>query len=168
MSGVDTCDEDTMCWNVNPQTNEGTCVARCGGPTEQPTCEDDNQTCVIANQGVIGLCFAACDPREPAACPEDHGCYPTAETFACLPYRAQVQTTPGDAAGCEFPASCEPGTYCYSDDEDAACDDEPCCASWCDTDNPDACGGVSLCVPWAEDAMAPDGLESLGWCAPSR
>jgi hypothetical protein len=166
VSGVDSCALGSMCWDVDPETNEGTCVPLCTGTEANIQCPEEDQTCVIGNEGNIRLCLPACDPRDPTACAEGDGCYPTWDGFACLPFGAQVLSDHPTDFGCDFPASCEPGTLCYADEVSPQCDDPPCCADWCDTEDPDPCPAGGMCTPFYEAGAAPTGFETLGWCEP--
>ena len=161
VSGVDSCDGGSMCWDVDPATNEGICVAWCIESDDQPACADDSLTCVVANEGALPLCLTPCDPRDPVACGENEGCYPTGEAFVCLPFGAQVFA---EGSGCEFPAHCEPGTLCVADEVGPQCDDPPCCSAWCDTMDPDACTLGETCTALYEAGQAPTGFDTLGFC----
>ncbi|WAS97992.1 hypothetical protein [Nannocystis punicea] len=45
-SGEDTCDEGLQCWNVDPDTSVGTCLAMCTGTWDAPSCPGQGQECV--------------------------------------------------------------------------------------------------------------------------
>src|SRR5688572_10358687 len=65
-SGFDTCGLGAMCWNVDPETLMGTCVALCEGSENAPQCSDPEDVHVIMNDGVLTLCLPACDPLSPS------------------------------------------------------------------------------------------------------
>lgn len=54
-SGVDNCDEGSMCWHVDPDTLEGTCVPFCTNLPDDPVCPDGT-ACLIADFGVLAIC----------------------------------------------------------------------------------------------------------------
>ena len=84
VSGIDSCDLGVMCWDVDPETNVGTCVAMCTGDEANPICEDPATTCTIANNGAIVLCLPTCDPLL-QDCGDDQGCYPIDDEWSCAP-----------------------------------------------------------------------------------
>jgi hypothetical protein len=84
VSGVDTCDVSSMCWDVDPETNEGTCIAFCSGSENAPVCDDPTTSCSIANEGVLTLCLPSCDPLS-QDCPDGQACYPIDNSFVCAP-----------------------------------------------------------------------------------
>jgi hypothetical protein len=165
VSGIDSCDIGVMCFDVDPRTNEGTCVAMCTGSPEVPLCTAPEQACLIANDGVIVLCFDVCDPLAPA-CDADMGCYPSdaGDQFFCLP-TIDMPGTYGDS--CEGIVSCAPGHVCLDAAAIPGCAGAACCTELCDTTAglpcPDDDVGV-VCQPWYEDGMAPPGLEAVGVC----
>lgn len=61
-SGVDSCGISSMCWDVDPETSEGTCIAFCEGSADSPVCSDPNTQCSITNDGALILCLPKCDP----------------------------------------------------------------------------------------------------------
>ena len=56
MSGIDDCDLGSMCWDVDPETNMGTCVPLCTGTWAEPTCEDPGLQCSVIEPGVLAVC----------------------------------------------------------------------------------------------------------------
>src|SRR5690606_34162493 len=62
LSGHDSCELGAMCWDVDPETLEGTCVGLCDGSEDAPTCAEPMTTCAITNGGVLNLCLPTCDP----------------------------------------------------------------------------------------------------------
>lgn len=85
-SGIDDCAAGTMCWNVDPMTNTGTCAAMCtvNACSPEPSCDEPGTACAIAYDGNINLCLPMCDPLAPA-CSPGHGCRETEGGFFCLP-----------------------------------------------------------------------------------
>ena len=84
-SGIDSCDLGAMCWNVDPQTNMGTCVAMCTGDEYASICEDPDTQCAIDDGSYLVLCLPRCDPIL-QDCPEGEACYfwPW-DTWNCAP-----------------------------------------------------------------------------------
>ncbi|MCA9649903.1 MAG: ribulose phosphate epimerase [Myxococcales bacterium] len=166
VSGIDSCDIASMCWDVDPKTNEGTCVAFCEGSADAPLCSDPDEACSITNDGVLILCLPTCDPLL-QDCPEGQACYPETNGFICSP----------DASGpdmgaigdpCEYLNVCDPGGWCASADVVPDCAGSiGCCAAYCDVSDPnasDTCPAGTECVMWHEEGMAPPGEEDIGVC----
>jgi len=169
VSGIDNCDISTMCWNVDPETNMGTCVAFCMGSEANPVCEDPNTSCVIANEGVLILCLPNCDPLL-QDCGDGQACYPINDGFACAPDASGEMGLFADP--CEFINVCDPGLFCANADAVPNCaGSQGCCSSFCDTSDPMAgamCPGAAGgqdCVPWFDMGQAPPGFENVGACA---
>lgn len=164
-SGIDSCELGAMCFHVDPETFEGTCVAMCTGTPMSPQCEAPEQACLIANDGVLALCLDTCDPLAPA-CDPGMGCYPSGlgDDFFCLP-TAEVPGTQGQP--CEGLATCDPGLVCLDAAAFPDCAGLACCTEYCDTSAGLPCPGAAegvVCQPWYEDGMAPPGLETVGVC----
>ncbi|MEM9453319.1 MAG: ribulose phosphate epimerase [Myxococcota bacterium] len=165
VSGFDSCDLASMCWEVDLQTLEGTCVAMCSGSHQEPQCPSST-TCVIANDGAIAVCLDTCSPLADD-CEPSQRCLPINDAFTCYP------GTGGEAlAGepCEFVNACETGLACQpSNAVSGRCDPGVfgCCTPWCDLFAPDPSAGcfdpAQQCVPWW-DSPAPEGYEDLGVC----
>ncbi len=169
-SGVDTCNIGSMCWGVDPETNEGTCVAMCGGDQEAPLCEDPDSTCVIVNDGVLTICLDKCDPLL-QSCDEGQACYPANSGFACAPDASGPELgTAGDP--CQAINGCDVGLFCAPAAAVPGCTDSArCCSDFCDlsADDPtDDCFSADLgqeCIPFFEDGQAPPDLQAVGGCA---
>jgi hypothetical protein len=168
-SGIDDCDLGSMCWDVDPETNLGTCVAFCQGSEAAPTCDDPETNCVIANEGVLILCLPNCDPLV-QDCPSGQACYPVYEGFNCAP-----DVSGADMGGygdpCEYINVCDPGLFCASAEAVPGCPgSQGCCSEFCDLSAPDpnaACSGVAdgqECTMWYDEGAAPPGFEDLGAC----
>jgi hypothetical protein len=169
VSGIDTCDVATMCWDVDPETNMGTCVAFCTGTAADPMCEDPMTICSISNDGVLNLCLPSCDPLL-QACPEGQACYPILEEFACFPDAGGDLGAYGDP--CEYLNVCDPGLYCSVPEAVPGCAGSlGCCTEFCDLTDPagnDQCMGAAMgqeCTPWFMEGQAPPGFENVGGCA---
>ncbi|MCA9653947.1 MAG: ribulose phosphate epimerase [Myxococcales bacterium] len=166
-SGIDSCDIGSMCWDVDPETNMGTCVAMCTGDSANPICEDPDTSCSIANDGAIVLCLPNCDPLL-QDCAEGQACYPVADIWVCGPDASGEMGAAGDP--CEFINVCDVGNICLDASAWPDCAGSiGCCSPVCDTTDPmgDAqCPGAGqTCQPWYEEGNAPPGYENVGACA---
>jgi hypothetical protein len=165
-SGIDDCGLELVCWNVDPDTLQGTCVAMCTGDEVNPECREGTE-CLIINDGVLILCLPPCDPLALDACPEGNACVPSQAGFVCAPSAGPV----GSGVPCEpawLPGECGPGSVCAYLGSVPPCDgDLPgCCTSICDLSQPDPCGELGLvCTSWWGDAPVPPGFENVGFCA---
>lgn len=153
VSGVDSCDVGLMCWDVDAETNVGTCIELCGCGPLQPTCEGGGTLCTISNDDVLPLCLPTCDPLDPeAVCGEGEGCYPVGDGFQCAPDAS------GDgglaAQPCSFINACDPGSACVGPAAVPGCASAGCCAPFCDLDEPDTCP-FGTCRPWFEEGQEP-------------
>jgi hypothetical protein len=169
VSGIDDCAIASMCWNVDPETNMGTCIAFCSGSEANPVCEDPATSCSILNEGTLILCLPTCDPLI-QNCMEGEGCYITNDTFSCVPDAGGEMGAYGE--GCEFLNVCDPGLACMGPDAVPGCAGSiGCCSPFCDVSDPDsgaACPGAAggqECVTFYEEGQAPPGLEDVGICA---
>ena len=169
VSGIDNCDISSMCWNVDPETNEGVCTAFCSGSEANPVCEDPTTQCVIANEGTLILCLPTCDPLA-QDCTNGQNCYPIDDGFACAPDAGGEQGAYGE--GCEFLNVCDAGLFCANPDAVPDCAGAAgCCSEFCDLSaaDPDAaCSGAAggqVCTPWYEEGQSPPGYEDVGACA---
>jgi hypothetical protein len=166
VSGVDDCDLGSMCWNVDPETNIGTCVSMCSGDEASPVCEDPGTACVNVNDGAIVLCLPSCDPLL-QDCPEGQACYGIDDAFSCVPDASGELGLYGDA--CEFINVCDPGLFCASAEAVPSCTGSlGCCSEFCDLGNEAGnaqCSGAAggqECVAWSEDPLP--GFEAVGAC----
>lgn len=159
-SGIDSCDRSHVCWQVDPQTNEGLCYGLCEVDVEGPSCE---APLACAEIDVAQLCVQPCDPLDPLGCPEGTACgFFMGSALACQP------APPGSATlgtPCDASLPCEAGTLC-SYDAALDCGNAPgagCCATPCSVSDPAACTGPATCSPWFPEP-APPGLADLGVC----
>lgn len=166
VSGFDDCDGTSMCWDVDIDTLEGTCVPFCIGPSEaEAGCANECDFCSISS-GPLALCFPICDPLA-QDCDDGEGCYGYGDTFLCAPDASQ-QAGP---AACEYINGCEPGYACVSGEALPACDAPGCCSPFCSTGLPDTCASIqpgTQCLPWWEEGQMPqEGClpGSIGVCA---
>ena len=164
VSGVDNCAKSSMCWNVDPETNEGTCVAFCEGSEEDPMCAP-GFGCTIANMGTLILCLPKCDPLV-QDCGNGDLCLPQpggGDLFICVLDASGEVGAYGDP--CEFENACDPGFLCINPEYVEGCQAGGCCTPFCDiTEMPDQCPGDSQeCIPWY-DMDAPPEYENVGVC----
>lgn len=167
VSGVDSCDIGSMCWNVDEE-NAGVCVSLCQGSIDAPLCDNPADVCIVANDGALPLCLPQCDPL--LGCPDGEGCYPGADGFVCVPDASGPDLGAyGDA--CEYANACDPGLFCGASTIVPGCTGTGCCTDYCDLSDaePSAnCGGVAggqECVSAFEEGQALPGLEDVGMCA---
>jgi len=185
-SGVDDCEKRAMCWNVDPETLEGTCIGLCRGTADAPACPRQH-SCVVLSGGVPMVCSPWCTPwpfppweEGDVACgPPGMACHlrfygselvwefpvsPMEWGLGCLPDASYPDVTQG--------VTCEAGAYCYHgytcvpsslvpcNDPDA----DACCTAWCDLMAPD-CPAGTACKPVFEDGfdLSPV-FDNLGLC----
>lgn len=169
VSGIDDCDIASMCWDVDPETNMGVCVAMCTGDESNPICEDPDTSCAIVNEGALVLCLPACDPLL-QDCADGQACYPVFEDWQCVPDASGEMGVYGDP--CEYINVCDPGLACLGAAAVPDCQGSVgCCSEICDVTDPagDAqCTGApdgQTCQIWYEEGSAPPGYEDVGVCA---
>lgn len=164
-SGIDDCELGAMCWAVDPETLQGTCVPMCGGSELAPECPAST-SCLIANDGVLTLCLPQCDPLA-SDCEADEVCVPSDADFVCAP--TGTDTIAGDP--CESINSCAAGLVCVDAPTVApSCGGATgCCTPWCDLSAPDPSAScfdpAQDCVSWWQGETPPAGFETLGICA---
>lgn len=158
VTGLDSCTLGAMCWNVDSETNEGECVALCGGSEANPECAGACETCIISNEGVLNLCLSLCNPLAPE-CGEGQACMHFAG-FICVP--APADTPLGGT--CDSDTDCQPGLRCAPAAQLPACEGASCCAPWCDPSLMDACAALpgTECVP--VDEGVPGCVPEVGAC----
>jgi hypothetical protein len=161
VSGKDTCDKGSMCWDIDKDTLMGTCVALCTGSFENPQCTPGS-SCLLADDGYLNLCIPSCDPLAQDCAPMEV-CVPVNGEFLCLP---AVGDAPQNAP-CTFSEECSPGLACSHPALASECDPmvSGCCLPFCDLSNPMCTNQGAVCLPWYEMGMAPPGFENLGICA---
>jgi hypothetical protein len=166
VSGVDSCDVSSMCWDVDGETGLGTCVGFCKGSAASPTCEDPKTECSISNDGVLILCLPLCNPLL-QDCPDGSACYPEEAGYICSPDASGDQGAAGDP--CEYINVCDPGLWCADATAVAGCvGGTGCCTPFCDLDAAtNDCPGAAMgeeCTGFYEEGEAPPGLENVGGC----
>jgi hypothetical protein len=156
VSGIDDCEKGSMCWDVDPDTLVGECVAFCSGSEANPTCEDPCTHCAINGDGILIICLPACDPLL-QDCYEGGACYPENETFSCSPDAGGDMGALGEP--CEFINVCDPGLFCASPESAPSCGGPTgCCASFCDALAEDPCAAMPAgveCIPFFAEGEGP-------------
>lgn len=160
-TGVDTCAFGSMCWVVDPETLEGTCVEQCGGTVEEPTCSDLDTSCYVSEDEILALCLPNCSPLL-QDCPPGTACYGLEEglgVFLCLPEGGQELGEPCGGLG-----ECVAGTQCTAPERVPGCaGPDGCCSSWCDLSEPfteETCLPDQECIPFYEDFW----FDEVGLC----
>lgn len=162
-NAMDDCDASSICWDVDPASGEGTCVAFCAGSEDNPEC-DDGMACLVA-EPFFNVCLPACDPLAPA-CPAGQACFTVRRGFACVDDSAAFQI-----GHCVVDSSCPPASACMRDRDLAECEESWCCTPVCNLDAPDpdaSCPGVAagdVCRPYYAAGTAPAGQMHVGVCA---
>lgn len=163
-SGLDDCDLGLLCWDVDPDTLQGTCVALCAGSEADPQCDAPNE-CLLANDGYLIVCLPPCDPLTFGSCPDGEACVPSLDAFVCAPSPA-----PAGSGPCELgmiPSACGIGSVCAPAELVPSCDslENGCCTPTCSL-AADPCGELGLvCSSWWGPDPAPAGYEDVGFCA---
>jgi len=170
VSGVDDCELGSMCWGVDPETLQGTCIAFCDALRRPSQICDDPALCMGFNDGNVPVCVTPCDPLQDDPCPDGEACRLTQGDggFYCLPLvGGHVE---GSSQHCED-ATCLPSQLCVPGGSLGACEAASCCTDLCDLGDPGAdaqCAALAptqACVPVYAPGEAPMGLELVGVCA---
>ncbi len=166
-SGIDSCEVGAMCWDVDPENNQGVCIALCVGNALDPFCEDPQTGCLVYNDGILPVCLERCHPLVPEDCPRGLTCYPIGGSFTCAP-DGEIEGFAG--APCEFVNACDPGHACIEPERVPDCPSMAgCCSAWCDLNDPmPECLLGQGCVPWFDRESPPPGFETLGICSLPR
>jgi hypothetical protein len=165
-SGVDDCDQDSMCHVLDEQTLQGVCLEFC--QSEQPPyCSDPRAICPMAYDDVAPLCYPVCDPLA-SDCGAGSGCYYRPKLgLICLPDFS------GDGGGrgspCDASFQCDPGSVCVLADYVSGCSaDVGCCSPFCSLleDPATVCTDApgETCEPYYLPGHAPEGQGDVGLC----
>ena len=167
VSGLDSCGDGLICWNPDPTTGIGECLAHCGGSPEAPTCPE-GYDCAITSSASPIICIPRCDPLADD-CGAGQVCVPqtSGNGFACV-FDASMGQAPYGTP-CEYLNACNSGLFCIEAGlvPEPACEAASgCCSPVCDLDANLPCPGAGQsCLPWFEEGYAPPGLEHIGVCA---
>lgn len=167
VSGIDDCALGHMCWDVDPDTLQGACVAFCTGTPDEPVCAPAGTNCLLSGNGVLNLCIPICNPLA-QDCDAGEVCIPDPQdpnSFVCAPDISGDEGQEFDP--CEFSNACDPGLVCLSSALATECDPQfiGCCLPFCDVTAPMCIGQGAECLPWFEMGVDPPGLENVGVCA---
>ncbi len=162
-AGIDNCVLGAMCWGVDPETNDGHCIAQCRGSENAPVCDSPSTACVIGNDGSLNVCAPTCDPLN-QRCAEDEACYGDLDSMSTVCLRPGTPLVSGPDLA--TPALCPPGSTAVPPERDVNCEDaELCCVSWCDPGLvPDACPPDTDCHLWNEEGSVVGGYNEPGVC----
>jgi hypothetical protein len=165
-SGTDDCDISAMCWNADPDTLVGECVAFCSGSEANPVCEDAARSCFIGWEGEIILCLPRCNPLA-SICDVGEECIFDWQSpdgvFVCMPEVHVAPQAYGD--DCSDALACGTGLVCRAAADVPGCVGTHCCTTLADLAAPPPCPDVTqTCLPFYEDGTAPEGLENLCFC----
>lgn len=162
MSGFDDCEKHAMCWDVDPETNTGTCFAMCDGSQASPSCSEACTHCDVMFDGLVNLCIPHCDPLL-QDCDDGWGCKADDHEFECAP---EVPTEIGIGDPCDFIYQCPIGLACVSAPRVPGCGaDGQCCTPLCDASTDTTCDDLipgSTCVAW--DGVPPCFPSAVGAC----
>ncbi len=158
VSGVDDCEAHAMCFDVDPDTNMGECIAFCYGDESDGFCSGPCSSCIVSASGPLAVCLPMCDPVGPDDCNDGQVCAPLGDTFVCT-VQAQGGGVGTLGAPCEFVNVCDPGLFCADAAQLPSCDGAVgCCAAFCDLNAEDPCDALmpgTVCTPWYENGEAP-------------
>lgn len=166
VSGIDSCAYGSMCWDVDGDTGQGTCVALCTGSPDAPNCAPPDTTCVIANEGVLNICLPKCDPLI-QDCQGGDLCLPNPvdpNGFVCVLDASGESGVAFDP--CEYANACDQGFVCQDPALAMECDPQAlgCCLPFCKLSDPDCPGQGQECLEWYTPGTAPPGYADLGLC----
>ncbi len=169
VSGLDSCDVGSLCWDFDARTGEGTCLPYCVGDPTALSCQDPNRYCLAGSTGVLSLCFPQCSPLQEGTCPRGLGCYAFGQMGADV-FRCGIDDSNGLGGAlqpCASGPECAPGLHCGEATEIGACDNgaNRCCTPFCDLTDP-ICPGSTTCVPYFAEGEAAPLHEDLGFCGP--
>lgn len=163
VSGIDNCDIGLMCFDVDAETNEGTCTEMCSGTAANPVCESPDATCIVSNNDSLVLCVPICNPLA-NECGPGEGCYFASDTSVCAPDASGDMGAAGDP--CEFVNVCDDGLFCGNPSLVDGCDSIGCCTSFCAVGDDSMCAPGQSCLEFFPDGSAPAAcLEGLGACS---
>lgn len=168
-SGLDNCAKGGICLNFDFNTGTGgTCTEYCKPDGTCPETAGGKAICVEgANEGVLPICLATCDPLI-QDCPDGQGCYGDVSLDGFICFTPDTgENTGTDKSPCEFTNACAPGFSCEATDIVSDCDPGSigCCTPFCSVMEGDGpCGAMQKCLPFYP-MDPPPGLEDIGVCA---
>lgn len=165
-SGEDDCQISSMCWNPDPESLVGECVAFCGGSEANPICENPATRCYLGYDGLVNLCLPACDPLV-GDCDANEACMFAGDAndgeFVCMPSFLVGAQSYGD--DCEGLVGCGTGLVCRPAADVPGCATGACCTMLGDLNAPPACPDVSqTCLPLYDEGDSPPSHEDTCYC----
>lgn len=162
-SGIDDCEEGSLCFDFEGGDLVGACTAYCGGSPDDPTCPGGTTCTQMDNDAVVFLCLTWCDPLL-QDCAGGQACYPTeGGGFVCAP---DASMGAGHGDDCSFTNGCPAGMFCAASPYVPDCMGIGCCTTFCDiTDPTNNCigqAGGEECLPFFDNP--PPGFEDVGVC----
>ena len=164
----DTCGDGMFCWDPDPDSGVGTCVAFCTGTPDEPSCSREGWICNMWKE-VGSMCTPPCMPFEDD-CPTGCSCQTPSSAFGeftCMP--AQMDPAPMGEP-CDYDSACGPGSLCVWADglesRELCVEGRGCCTRYCDLEAEAPCPeamGSEVCVPRFPDEPDPD-LARIGAC----
>jgi hypothetical protein len=165
-SGVDDCEISSMCWNPDPDTLVGECVAFCSGTQANPYCEDPSLVCYQGYDGALIACLPSCDPLIADCAGGDHCMFAGAQNgdaFLCMPDFLIGAQTYGD--DCEGLIGCGSGLICRPAADVPGCATMECCTALGDWSDPVVCPDASQqCLPLFEEGQRPPSPGDICYC----
>jgi len=151
--GTDTCDELSMCWDIDGGTGIGRCIGFCQAPEEAPTCPGavgEFPRCMKFLGGVLNVCMPPCNPLDSGECPTGQHCvasFDGYETHGFMCFPPSSENASGEECTCVN--CCAEHHMCVTAAEyGPGCAFDSCCTPYCDLDDPSPpCdGGGQTCV----------------------
>lgn len=161
-SGIDDCDVSAFCWNVDPESNQGVCVAMCMGSEANPLCEDDALSCFQLSGSSVIACVPSCDPLAPDCPPAMTCAMGLGNDYAPLCISQSLNVPTGTGSDCEYPLGCGSGFACVAAQNVPGCTGESCCTPVCDIESPTCPPEQSVC------AQVPSTTAGVGACVIGR
>lgn len=158
----DDCVAGSLCWDLDPATEDHVCAPHCAGTPDAPICPAGT-ACALVHQTTLPLCLPVCDPLL-QDCGEGRVCGAAFGGFACVVDKSGFQGQAMDS--CQDASECDPGLTCIAEESLPGCQSWTfgCCAPFCDLGAAD-CGADEVCAPFFADGAAPPEWAHVGICA---
>ena len=161
-SGIDNCAKGYICLNTDDQGKNGFCVEFCQADDSCPNTTGGTGICFPANDGLLPICLATCDPLV-QDCPGTQACYGDSAGPPFFCFQPDPQDGGQDGTTCEFTNACLPGLQCQDGATLEGCPPGSigCCTPFCPLDG-DVCTGAEECVAFFMEPVP--GFENVGIC----